>query len=89
MLREFDVYIKGVKYFLIATNQENAADRAKIAVLQVIGGPDMVDLVEITGEVVLEVRAVITVIPAAAGNLAILAALAVPMDMFDQAVRKI
>ena len=49
----------------------------------------LVDLVEITGEVVLEARAAIIAVPAAAGNLAILAALAVSVDTFDQTVTKI
>ena len=45
VLMEFDLYIRRIKNFFIATNHDSTGDRAKIAVLQAIGGTDMVDLV--------------------------------------------
>ena len=39
VLVEFDLYIKRIKNFFITTDRDNNGDRAKIAVLQAIGGP--------------------------------------------------
>ena len=39
---------------LLATAKDGLADRTKLAILQAIGGPDMVDLVEMVGKVQLE-----------------------------------
>ena len=55
LLIDFDAYMKTVKNFFIATAKDGAADRTKLAILQAIGGPDMVNLVEIVGKVQLEV----------------------------------
>ena len=51
LLIDYDVYIKTVNNFYIATGKEGAADRTKLAILQAVGGPDMVDLVELVGKV--------------------------------------
>ena len=45
LLIDYDAYMKTVKNFFIATAKDGAADRTKLAILQAIGGPDMVDLV--------------------------------------------
>lgn len=54
LLIDFDAYKKTVKNFFIATAKDGATDRTKLAILQAIGGPDMVNLVEIVGKVQLE-----------------------------------
>ena len=54
-LIDFDAYMKTVKNFLIATAKDGAADHTKLGILQAIGGPHMVDLVEIVGKVQLVV----------------------------------
>ena len=52
LLIDFDLYIKAVKNFFVATEKENASNKQKIALLQAVGGVDMIDLVEETGRVV-------------------------------------
>ena len=51
LLINFDAYMKTVNNFYVATAEDGAADRTKLAILQAIGGPDMVDLVEMVGKV--------------------------------------
>ena len=54
LLIDFDQYIKSVNNFFVATAKDGATDKVKIAVLQAVGGSDMVDLVEMTGKVILQ-----------------------------------
>ena len=42
------------KKFSISTDKDGASDRTKIAILQAVGGQDMVDLVEMVEKVQLE-----------------------------------
>jgi hypothetical protein len=79
LLIDFDAYMKTVKNFFIATAKDGAADRTKLAILQAIGGPDMVDLVEIVGKVQLEV------VVADANN----GVVGVAADTYQQAIEKI
>ena len=51
LLIDYNVYIKTVNNFFMATGKEGAADRIRLAILQAVGGPDMVDLVELVGKV--------------------------------------
>ena len=53
LLIHFDSYMKTVNIF-ITTGNKREADRTKIAILPAVGGPDMVDLVEMGGKVQLE-----------------------------------
>ena len=79
LLIDFDLYIKTVKNFFIATDKDGVPDKQKIALLQAVGGVDMVDLVEETGKVNM------VAIPADANN----GIEAVAADTFDQAIDKI
>ena len=47
LLINFDTYMKMVKSFFIATAKDGATDRTKLAILQAIGGPDMVGKVQL------------------------------------------
>ena len=53
LLIDFDLYVKTVKNFFIATGKDSATDKQKVVLLQAVGGPDMVDLVEEVGMVIL------------------------------------
>ena len=53
LLIDFDLYVKTIINFFIATGKDTANDRQKVALLQAVGGPDMVDLVEEVGKVTL------------------------------------
>ena len=79
LLIDFDLYIKAVKNFFVATDKDNASNKQKIALLQAVGGVDMIELVEETGKVVLN--------SIAADEEAGIDA--VPADTFEQAVEKI
>ena len=54
LLVEYDLYVKSVKNFLLATGKDTAADKQKVALLQAVGGVDMVELLEDTGKVIFE-----------------------------------
>ena len=77
LLIDFDLYVKTVKNFFIATGKDSATDKQKVALLQAVGGPDMVDLVEDVGKVILVST------PARTGVEAVVA------DTFEQAISKI
>ena len=47
LLIDFDLYIKTVNNYLLAVEK----DKVKLATLQALGGPDMVDLLEQVGKV--------------------------------------
>ena len=53
LLIDFDLYIKTVNNYLLAVEKEQASSKVKLATLQALGGPDMVDLLEHVGKVVL------------------------------------
>ena len=82
LLIGFDLYIKTIKNFFIATGRDGVNSkqqvRRKVALLQAVGGPDMVEEV---GKVVL---VAVTTTDAANNNVA-----AVSADTFEQAVEKI
>ena len=79
LLVDFDTYMKTVKNIFIATAKDGAADRTKLAILQAIGGPDMVDLVEMVGKVQLEAVA-------ADDNNGVVG---VAADTYEQAIEKV
>jgi hypothetical protein len=79
LLIDFDLYIKCFNNYLVATGKDTANDRQRIALLQAVGGPDMVETVEEIWKVVLvSVRA-----NAANGVVAVAA------DSLDQAIARI
>ena len=86
LLIDFDQYIKSVNNFFVATAKDGATDKVKIAVLQAVGGSDMVDLEEMTGKVILQE---IPAVPAGEGPGAAARIPAVPVDTYLQAVAKI
>ena len=71
--------MKTVNNFYIANAKDGAADCTKLAILQAIGGPGMVDLVEMVGKVQLE-----AVVADALNGVVEVAA-----DTYKQAVEKI
>ena len=79
LLINFDLYINTIKNFLIATVKDTTSDKQKLALLQAVGGADMVDLVEEVGKVVL------VEIAADADN----SIAAVVADTFEAALQKI
>ena len=89
LLMDFDLYVKGMKNFFVAVGKENANDRTKLAVLQAVGGPDMLDLVELTGRVQLEEIPEVVAVQPANGMPGVLAVPGVPADTYDQALVKI
>ena len=68
-----------VKIFFFATGKDTATDKQKVGLLQAVGWPDMMDLVEEVGKVIL----VATAADAAKGVVAVKA------DTFAQAIDKI
>ena len=76
---DFDLYVKTIKNFFVATGKDTATDKQKVALLQAVGDPDMVDLVEEVGKVTLE-----PIAENAANGVAAVAA-----DTFAQAIEKI
>ena len=54
LLIDFDLYVKTIKNFFIAPGKDGVTNKQKVALLQAVGGPDMVDIVEELGKVVLE-----------------------------------
>ena len=79
LLIDFDLYVKTITNFFIATRKDTANDRQKVALLQAVGGPDMVDLVEEVGKVTLVATAADVVNEVAA----------VEADSFERAIEKI
>ena len=51
LLIDFDLYIKTVNNYLLAVEKDDASNKVKLATLQALGGPDMVDLLEQVGKV--------------------------------------
>ena len=79
LLIDFDLYVKTIKNFFVATGKDNATEKQKVALLQAVGGPDMVDMVEEVGKVVLVDTPEDDVLGIAA----------VTADTFEQAIEKI
>ena len=79
LLIDFDLYVKTIKNFFVATGKDNATEKQKVALLQAVGGPDMVDMVEEVGKVVLVDTPEDDVLGIAA----------VTADTFEQAIGKI
>ena len=73
LLIDFDLYMKTVKNFFIATGKDTATNISKVALLQAVWGSDMVDLVE---------KAILVAIVANGVE-------AVTADTFEQAIDKI
>ena len=39
LLIDFDLYVKTIKNFFVATGKDNATEKQKVALLQAVGGP--------------------------------------------------
>ena len=89
LLVKFDLYMEQMNNFFIATGKDTASDKVKLAVLQAVGGTDMVALVKHIGKVKLTDEAEIPEVRAAQGVAAVARVEAVPADTFEQAVGKI
>ena len=76
LLIDFDLYMKTVKNFFISIGRDTATNIQKVALLQAVGGSDMVDLVEEVGKVIL--------VAIVANGVE-----AVTADTFEQAIDKI
>ena len=86
LLVKFNLYIEQMENFFIATGKDAAIDKVKVAVLQAVGGPEMVALVKHVGKAkVVETPAVPEVV-AAQGVAAVARVAAVPADTFQQVV---
>ena len=79
LLIDSDLYIETIKNFFIANGRDAANSKQKVVLLQAVGGPDMVDMVEKVGKVIL-----VDVASDADNNVAALDA-----DTFEQALEKI
>ena len=51
LLIHFDLYVKTIRNFCIATGKDAATDNQKVVLLHDVGGPNMADLVEEVGKV--------------------------------------
>ena len=89
LLVKFDLYMEQMNNFFIATGKDTASDKVKLAVLQAVGGTDMVALVKHVGKVKLVEEPEIPEVQAAQGVAAVARVEAVPADTFEQAVSKI
>ena len=89
LLVKFELYMEQMNNFFIATGKDTASDKVKLAVLQAVGGSDMVALVKHVGKVRLTERPEIPEVQAAQGVVAVARVEAVPADTFEQAVIKI
>ena len=88
-LQDWDLYVKAMEHFLVATGKEDVTDRVKLSVLQSVGGPDVVDLVEVVGNVQQrDIPAILAVAPAQ-GVAAVQGVAGVPADDWETALRKI
>ena len=85
LLIDFDLYIKTVNSYLLAVEKEQASSRMRLATLQALGGPDMVDLLEHVGKVVL----IGTPGRAADPDNDVEAVEKVPADTYEQGIDKI
>ena len=79
LLVDFDLYVKTVNNFFITVGKDDASDKVKVATLQALGGPEMVDLLELQGKVQL----VAIQADAAQGVVAVAA------DSYEVAIKKI
>ena len=50
LLIDFNLYVKTIENFFLATRKDIATDKQKVALLQDVGGHDIVDLVEEVGK---------------------------------------
>ena len=89
LLVKFDLYMEQMNNFFIATGKDTASDKVKLAVLQAVGGSDMVALVKHVGKVKLVEEPEIPEVQAAQGVAAVARVEAVPAETFEQAVMKI
>ena len=71
LLVKFDLYIEQMNNFFIATGKDTASNKVKLAVLQAVGGPDMVVLVKHVGKVKLVEEPEIPEVQAAQGIAAV------------------
>ena len=85
LLIDFDLYIKTVNNYLLAVEKDGASNKVKLATLQALGGPDMVDLLEQVGKVILVDT---PAIEADEAN-GIQAVDAIPGDTYEQGIEKI
>ena len=84
LLIDFDLYIKTVNNYLLAVEKDGASNKVKLATLQALGGPDMVDLLEQVGKVILVDT---PAIEADEAN-GIQAVDAIPGDTYEQGIEK-
>ena len=85
LLIDFDPYIKTVNNYLLAVEKDQASSKMKLATLQVLSGPDMVDLLEHVGKVVLV--GIPEVVADPDNNIDAIAA--VPADSYEEGINKI
>ena len=85
LLIDFDMYIKTVNNYLLAVEKDGASSKVKLATLQALGGPDMVDLLEHVGKVVLMDTRAITADPI--NNVEAVAE--IPADSYEEGLDKI
>ena len=86
---KFNLYVEQMENFFIATGKDNTSDKIKVAVLQAVGGPEMVALVKHVGKVKVTETPAVAEVQAAQGVAAVARVEAIPADTFDQAVEKI
>ena len=80
LMQDWELYQCSVTSFFIATGREAATDKVKLAVLQAVGGPDVIDLVKVVGKVQLEEIPEIVAVQAALGVAGVAGVAAVPAD---------
>ena len=89
LLVKFNRYIEQIENFMLATDTDGCSDKRKLALLQAVGGAEMIALFKHVGKVKLVATPAVQPVAARGGLPAIEAAAEVPADTFLQAVQKI
>ena len=89
LLVKFNLYIEQIENFMLATDTDGSSDKRKLALLQAVGGTEMIALFKHVGKVKLSVTPAIEPVAARGGLPAVEAVAEVAADTFLQAVQKI
>ena len=89
LLMKFNLYIEQIENFMLATDTDGSSDKRKLALLQAVGGVEMITLFKHVGKVKLSETPAVPEVVAANGVAAIAAVAAIPADTFVEAVNKI
>ena len=84
LLMKFNLYIEQIENFMLATDTDGSSDKRKLALLQAVGGVEMITLFKHVGKVKLSETPAVPEVVAANGVAAIAAVAAIPADTFGR-----